>query len=69
MNTLGQVAYKAFCKSIGGSNKPFNELLPEHRIAWEQSAKAVAMIDALAKADALTKAIDELNSGKPVMVP
>lgn len=70
MNTLGQVAYRAFYKSVGDASPgPFDQLTPSVQLAWEESAKAVAIIDALAKAAAITKCINELNSGEPVMVP
>ncbi len=39
--TLGEIAYNAYCKSHGGSSPRFNELIPELKTAWDESAKAV----------------------------
>lgn len=69
MNTLGQVAYKAWWKSHGGDRRIFDQLTLSERTAWEASAKAVVVLDVLAKADVLTKVINELNDGKPIVIP
>ena len=40
--TLGEIAYNAYCKSHSWQPAAtFNELMPELKTAWDESAKAV----------------------------